>query len=159
MVFSKPRYPRYAIDLSHPAIRYAIAAATFPNNGPCLVSLLLCCSEIFFKTDVKVWQIRGRGRRICGGGVTSCWVLDSWWLFVYMFTCYRLRVCFSSIFREVLSLATLWSFYDNNNKRCSGLELQCNYGIRITVFTHIKIILSLYHSGIRSYYNSVVILL
>ena len=46
MVFSKPRYPRYAIDLSHPAIRYAIAAAitvsgryaaTFPNNGPCLV--------------------------------------------------------------------------------------------------------------------------
>ena len=43
MVFSKPRYPRYAIDLSHPAIRYAIAAAitvsgryaaTFPNNGP-----------------------------------------------------------------------------------------------------------------------------
>ena len=47
MVFSKPRYPRYAIDLSHPAIRYAIAAvitvsgryaATFPNNGPCLDS-------------------------------------------------------------------------------------------------------------------------
>ena len=46
MVFSKPRYPRYAIDLSHPAIRYAIAAAitvsgryaaTFPNNGPCVV--------------------------------------------------------------------------------------------------------------------------
>ena len=46
MVFSKPRYPRYAIDLSHPAIRYAIAAAitvsgryaaTFPNNGPCLL--------------------------------------------------------------------------------------------------------------------------
>ena len=46
MVFFKPRYPRYAIDLSHPAIRYAIAAAitvsgryaaTFPNNGPCLV--------------------------------------------------------------------------------------------------------------------------
>ena len=45
MVFTKPRYPRYAIDLSHPAIRYAIAAAvtvsgryaaTFPNNGPCL---------------------------------------------------------------------------------------------------------------------------
>ena len=27
MVFSKPRYPRYAIDLSHPAIRYAIASA------------------------------------------------------------------------------------------------------------------------------------
>ena len=25
--FFKPRYPRYAIDLSHPAIRYAIAAA------------------------------------------------------------------------------------------------------------------------------------
>ena len=24
--FSKPRYPRYAIDLSYPAIRYAIAA-------------------------------------------------------------------------------------------------------------------------------------
>ncbi len=46
MVFSKPCYPRYAIDLSHPAIRYAIAAAipvsglyaaTFPNNGPCLL--------------------------------------------------------------------------------------------------------------------------
>ena len=45
MVFSEPRYPRYAIDLFHPAIRYAIAAAitvsgryaaTFPNNGPCL---------------------------------------------------------------------------------------------------------------------------
>ena len=44
MVFSKPRY---AIDLFHPAIRYAIAAAitvsgrhaaTFPNNGPCLFS-------------------------------------------------------------------------------------------------------------------------
>ena len=27
MFFSKPRYPRYAIDLSHPTIRYAIAAA------------------------------------------------------------------------------------------------------------------------------------
>ena len=50
MVFSKPRYPRYAIDLSHPTIRYAIAAAitvsgryaaTFPNNGPCLVKRLV----------------------------------------------------------------------------------------------------------------------
>ena len=49
MVFSKPRYPRYAIDLSHPAIRYAIAAAitvsgryaaTFPNNGPCLMNII-----------------------------------------------------------------------------------------------------------------------
>ena len=45
MVFSQPRYPRYAFDLSDPAIRYAIAAAitvsaitvTFPNNGPCLI--------------------------------------------------------------------------------------------------------------------------
>ena len=46
MVVSKPRYLRYTIDLSHPAIRYVIAAAisinnryaaTFPSNGPCLV--------------------------------------------------------------------------------------------------------------------------
>ena len=46
MVFTKHRYARYAIDLSHPAIRYTIAAAitvsgryaaTFPNNGPCLL--------------------------------------------------------------------------------------------------------------------------
>ena len=50
MVFSEPSYPRYAIDLSHPAIRYAIAAAIsvsgryFPKerpmsgkySGPCL---------------------------------------------------------------------------------------------------------------------------
>ena len=59
MVFSKPRYPRYAIDLSHPAIRYAIAAAitvsgryaaTFPNNGPCLVSSILafCFAQNFW---------------------------------------------------------------------------------------------------------------
>ena len=27
MAFIKPRYPRYAIDLSHPAILYVIAAA------------------------------------------------------------------------------------------------------------------------------------
>ena len=44
MVFSKPRYPRYAIDLSHPAIRYAIAAAMpllFKINGPCLLRCAL----------------------------------------------------------------------------------------------------------------------
>ena len=57
--FFKPRYPRYATDLSHPAIRYAIAAAitvsgryaaTFPNNGPCLVQNNCGSSFSFVKT-------------------------------------------------------------------------------------------------------------
>ena len=41
MVFSKPRYPRYAIDLSHPAIRYAIAAAM----------------PLLFQITAHVWRI------------------------------------------------------------------------------------------------------
>ena len=63
MVFSKPRYARYAIDLSHPAIRYAIAAAitvsdryaaTFPNNGPCLLLTL----PQFLKAAKRVVRIQ-----------------------------------------------------------------------------------------------------
>ena len=61
MVFSKPRYPRYAIDQSHPAIRYAIAgvktvsgryAATFSNNGPCLL-----CTDSFQASTTFLEQL------------------------------------------------------------------------------------------------------
>ena len=62
MAFSKLRYPRYAIDLSYPAIRYAIAAAitvsgryaaTFPNNGPCLVGTKLRTKQCTKKLTKK----------------------------------------------------------------------------------------------------------
>ena len=55
MVLSKPRYPRYAIDLSHPAIRYAIAAAM----------------PLLFQITAHVWYLVGLSSNLLCGPQSS----------------------------------------------------------------------------------------